>query len=148
MAIPGTGNDSKNKWRPYTYVRAIKTTWLQLDELVKTVGVVSDLKVSFEPVDEIKAALEKQGSKFSALLAEFKMLRGSGEAWVRRIPLECLPGISSHKHSVFALVHEQLALHHGPSSPWQKFYLDTRGSSKSLPTWNEHQTERVAHKPT
>ncbi|KAF4038699.1 putative F420-dependent NADP reductase [Phytophthora infestans] len=97
MAIPGTGNDvfsttsardvakataeqlkSKNKWRPYTYVRAIKTTWLQLDELVKTVGVVSDLKVSFEPVDEIKAALEKQGSKFSALLAEFKMLVQSG----------------------------------------------------------------------
>lgn len=54
MNIPGTGKDvfsttsardvtkaiaellkSKNKWRPYTYVQAMETTWLQLAELVK-----------------------------------------------------------------------------------------------------------------
>ncbi|KUF80992.1 hypothetical protein AM588_10000205 [Phytophthora nicotianae] len=117
MTIPGTGNDvfsttsardvakviaellkSTNKWRPYTYVQGMQTTWLQLAELVKTVGGVSDLKVSFEPIDEIKAALEKKESPQSALLAEFKMLVPSGRCTfdqekVKRDRVEHFPNV-------------------------------------------------------
>ncbi|KAG2784003.1 hypothetical protein PC129_g12195 [Phytophthora cactorum] len=117
MTIPGTGNEvvsmtsardvakavaellkSKNKWRPYTNVQAMTTTWLQLAELVKTVGGVSDLKVSFEPVDEIKAALEKKESMESAMLAEFKMLVPSGRCTLdqekaKRDRLEHFPNV-------------------------------------------------------
>ncbi|KUF89074.1 rhamnogalacturonate lyase A [Phytophthora nicotianae] len=117
MTIPGTGNDvfsttsardvakviaellkSTNKWRPYTYVQGMQTTWLQLAELVKTVGGVSDLKVSFEPIDEIKAALEKKESPQAALLAEFKMLVPSGRCTfdqekVKRDRVEHFPNV-------------------------------------------------------
>ncbi|KAG6947403.1 hypothetical protein JG688_00015572 [Phytophthora aleatoria] len=117
MTIPGTGNEvfsmtsardvakavaellkSKNKWRPYTNVQAMTTTWLQLAELVKTVGGVSDLKVSFEPVNEIKAALEKKESMESAMLAEFKMLVPSGRCTldqekIKRDRLEHFPNV-------------------------------------------------------
>ncbi|POM78860.1 NmrA-like protein [Phytophthora palmivora] len=97
MNIPGTGNDvfsttsardvakaiaellkSKNKWRPYTYVQGMQTSWLQLAELMKKVGGLSDLQVSFEPVHEIEEALKKKESPYSAILAEFKMLVPSG----------------------------------------------------------------------
>ncbi|OWY90568.1 hypothetical protein PHMEG_00041250, partial [Phytophthora megakarya] len=62
MTIPGTGNEhftmtsvrkavaqllkSPKKWRPYTYVQGGETTWLEVAEVIKTEGGVSDLKVS------------------------------------------------------------------------------------------------------
>ncbi|OWZ06509.1 hypothetical protein PHMEG_00021229, partial [Phytophthora megakarya] len=76
MTIPGTGNErftmtsvrdmtkavaqllkSPKKWRPYTYVQGAETTWLEVAEVIKTEGGVSDLKVSFESLDDIRATL-------------------------------------------------------------------------------------------
>ncbi|KAK1940676.1 Oxidoreductase swnR [Phytophthora citrophthora] len=94
MSIPGTGNDmfsltsardmakaiaellkSSNKWRPYTYVQGSQVTWLQLAELMKTTGGMPDLKVVFEPLEEIKKQLE---NKELFLIASFKLLAPSG----------------------------------------------------------------------
>ncbi|KAL3672838.1 hypothetical protein V7S43_002126 [Phytophthora oleae] len=75
---------SPNKWRPYTYVQGSTVTWLQIAELVKTVGGMPDLKVSFEPLDEIRDQLEKEKNKDltflpdSFLLASLKLLVPSG----------------------------------------------------------------------
>eukprot|EP00644_Phytophthora_capsici_P007877 jgi/Phyca11/20401/fgenesh1_pg.PHYCAscaffold_63_\ len=96
MTIPGTGNvmfsltsardmakaiaellKSPNKWRPYTYVQGSETTWLQIAELMKTVGGIPDLKVSFEPLEEIKEQLNKEEL---FLNASFKLLIPSGRS--------------------------------------------------------------------
>ncbi|KAG7395439.1 hypothetical protein PHYBOEH_003730 [Phytophthora boehmeriae] len=98
MRIPGTGNElfsttsvrdaakavaqllkSPNKWRPYTYVQGVETTWLQVAEAVKTVGGIPDLKISFVPLEEIRATLEKKESFFSMLAAELQSYVPSGE---------------------------------------------------------------------
>eukprot|EP00644_Phytophthora_capsici_P007866 jgi/Phyca11/20396/fgenesh1_pg.PHYCAscaffold_63_\ len=94
MTIPGTGNDmfsltsardmakaiaellkSPNKWRPYTYVQGSEMTWLEVAELMKTVGAMPDLKVVFDPLDEIREQLKKEES---CMLASFKLLVPSG----------------------------------------------------------------------
>ncbi|KAG1709315.1 hypothetical protein DVH05_019957 [Phytophthora capsici] len=90
MTIPGTGNDvfastgardtakaiaellkSPNKWRPYTYVQGSEMTWLQLAELMKTVGGMPDLKVVLEPLEEIREQLKKEES---CMLATSKLM--------------------------------------------------------------------------
>ncbi|TMW59283.1 hypothetical protein Poli38472_004355 [Pythium oligandrum] len=92
MTIPGTGHEvftmtsardtaravgellrSKNKWRPYTYVQGEETTWLQLAELMKTVGGMPDLKVEFESVEELEAIVAKKESFETMFVAEFKL---------------------------------------------------------------------------
>ncbi|KAJ8524806.1 hypothetical protein ON010_g16310 [Phytophthora cinnamomi] len=120
MNIPGTGNDvfsitsardmtmavaellkSANKWRPYTDVQGMETTWLELAELMKSVGGMPDLKLSFESVNESQEALKKKESHFSALIAEFKMLVPSGRCTfdqekVKRDRAEHFPTVHFH----------------------------------------------------
>ncbi|OWY93507.1 hypothetical protein PHMEG_00037078 [Phytophthora megakarya] len=84
MTIPGTGNErftmtSPKKWRPYTYVQGAETTRLELAEVIKKVGGVPDLKVSFESLDDIRATLSKKESVLSMLTAELKLIAPSGE---------------------------------------------------------------------
>ncbi|KAG7395742.1 hypothetical protein PHYBOEH_003272 [Phytophthora boehmeriae] len=92
MTIPGTGNEvfsitsardiakaiaqllkSPNKWRPYTYVQGVETTWLQLADIVRTAGGIPDLKVSFESIDEVRSTLTKKTSFMSRLTADLKL---------------------------------------------------------------------------
>jgi nucleoside-diphosphate-sugar epimerase len=78
MTIPGEGTEafsatsardttkavaellkSPTKWRHFTYVQGEETTWLQLAELMKTVGGMPDLKVSFESLADLQKTFEQ-----------------------------------------------------------------------------------------
>ncbi|OWY93654.1 hypothetical protein PHMEG_00036872, partial [Phytophthora megakarya] len=117
MTIPGTGNEHftmtsvrdmtkavaqllkcSKKWRPYTYVQGAETTWLEVAEVIKMEGGVSDLKVSFESLDDIRATLAKKESVLSILTAELKLIAPSGElkfdqAKVQRDRVEFFPNV-------------------------------------------------------
>ncbi|TYZ58781.1 hypothetical protein PybrP1_003350 [[Pythium] brassicae (nom. inval.)] len=97
MTIPGSGNDvftvtsardtakavgellkNPRKWREYTYVQGEETTWLKMAEAMKDVGSLSDLKIEFESVDELKQIYERKESFMSAMVAEFKLMASDG----------------------------------------------------------------------
>ncbi|TYZ68688.1 hypothetical protein PybrP1_006621 [[Pythium] brassicae (nom. inval.)] len=69
ITIPGTGND---------VFSGEETTWLKMAETMKTVGGMSDLKVEFESVDELKQAFKLKESFFSGMVAEFKLMVPNG----------------------------------------------------------------------
>lgn len=95
LTIPGTGDEllamtsardcgkavmsllqSTTKWNNYTFIQGEQTTWNKIAEKLKTEGGMTDLKMSYQPADELLATIEanKDSNPFVAMLAGFTLI--------------------------------------------------------------------------
>lgn len=99
LTIPGTGNEpfamtsardcgkavtallkSTTKWNHYMYVQGEQTTWLQVAELMKTVGGMPDLKVQFQSVEELQTIVAQSGASWHDLADAADAITSGGAA--------------------------------------------------------------------
>ncbi|KAF1787790.1 NAD(P)-binding domain [Phytophthora cactorum] len=98
MTIPGTGNEVFSMTSARDVAKAVAELLKSKNKWRRTLRPSYGDDVSFESVNEIKAALEKKESMESAMMAEFKMLVPSGRCTLdqekaKRDRLEHFPNV-------------------------------------------------------
>jgi nucleoside-diphosphate-sugar epimerase len=118
MTIPGTGDElftltsvrdvakavaelvkSPNKWRHFTYVQGEQTTWHEIAKVMKTLSGWSNVKITYESVDNVMTDLARSESTESTLVLELKLLVPIGfctfdQAKVQRDRAEFFPNVN------------------------------------------------------